>query len=117
MEYNGLTFEYFKECLKDVEDLMDLNDSVGDLIGRYGQTHGEEFCDFGFPTNVSHIVMLLSILLHDTNDWIGYWCFERDFGKRTDLGDVTGEDGTIYPLETAEQLWNLLATERREREV
>ena len=116
MEYNGLTFEYFKQCLNDIEDVMILNDRVADLVSQYGKTHGGEYCDFGFPTNASNVITLLSLILGDTNDWIGYWCFERNFGRLQSTGTVTGEDGTVYPLETAEHLWNLLAAERRERD-
>ena len=114
MEYNGLTFDYFRQCLKEIEDLYTLNDDIAHKLFEYGQRHGD-YCEFYYPTNAATVVALLQILLHDKNDWISYWCFERDFGKRIDMGPITGEDGTIYPFETVEQLWDLLAVERRER--
>ena len=114
MKYNGLSFDYFKYCLKEIEELCTLNDDIAHMIYDYGKKYGE-FTEFCYPTPANLVLSLLGLLLHDENDWIGYWCWERDFGKRTDMGPITGEDGTVYPFETVEQLWNLLAAERRER--
>ena len=114
MEYNGLTFNDFKQYLQEIEDLYTLTDDIAHRLYEYGRQHSD-YCEFYYPTGADAIVSLLGLLLHDKNDWIGYWCFERNFGKRTDMGPITGEDGTIYPFETVEQLWDLLAVERRER--
>lgn len=114
MEFNGLTFDKFNYYLHQIEDLWILNDKIAHDLFQYGKKYGD-YSEFYFPTMATAVVDLLMTLLDDRHEWIAYWCFERDFGKRTDMGTVTGEDGTIYPLETPEHLWNLLAAERRER--
>ena len=114
MEYNGLTFKHFDKCLKEIEDLTLLNEKVAHLVYDYSKRH-DDYCEFYYPTSIDMLVSLLKIILDDRNDWIGYWCFEREFGKREIGAVVTGEDGTVYPLENTEHLWNILAAERRER--
>lgn len=112
MEYNGLTFEQFDRYLTELKDIMDLNDGISNKLARHGQKYGD-MGEFYFPTMAGAVINLLSLILEDKHDWIAHWCFERSFGQRCSLGDVTGTDGTVYPLDSVEHLWNILAAERR----
>jgi len=112
VEYNGLTLDDFKQYLNELEELTMLNESIADLIYHYGKQHND-YCEFYYPTSINMVVRLLSIIMDDQRGWIAYWCFERNFGKLHGAATVTDEDGTVYPLETAEHLWNILAAERR----
>lgn len=40
-------------------------------------------------------------------DWISYYCFELDFGRKHELGCVT-KDVVPIPLETPEELYDML---------
>ena len=40
-------------------------------------------------------------------DWISYYCFELDFGRKHELGCVT-KDGVPIPLGTPEELYDML---------
>ena len=44
----------------------------------------------------------------DKDEWIDYFCFELDFGKKWKEGVITEKDGTDIILKTAEDLYNLL---------
>ena len=35
-----------------------------------------------------HFTELLSLLVGDTEEWVGWWCWETDFGKETDMTKV-----------------------------
>lgn len=55
---------------------------------------------------------MLVKLCDDENDWIGYWLWELDFGKKYQDGMITdlnerGETINVK-LETINDLWNLL---------
>lgn len=45
--------------------------------------------------------------------WLDYFCWELDFGALWKFGCVT-IDGKDFPLQTAEDLWNLLQGEKEE---
>ena len=55
------------------------------------------------------VINLLEIIFKDTeNQWITYWIWEENYGKSYRDGDVTEMDGTIIPLATTEDLYDLL---------
>jgi hypothetical protein len=43
-------------------------------------------------------------------DWISYYCYELDFGRKHELGDVTF-NGESIPLGTPEELYDMLFKE------
>lgn len=46
-------------------------------------------------------------VMHDTDKWIEYFIFEKDWGRNTELQAAWG-DGTPIPLHTLEDLYKLL---------
>ena len=103
-----LSFEDFKKHINVVQVLISLQDNI-DKAGAV--FYKSDICDefhFYYPTGVSEIVELLSIIMNDTEEWIDDWVFELDCGKRaTDL-PRTDENGKIIPMATVEDLWNVL---------
>lgn len=57
------------------------------------------------------VVNLLGLMMHDTNDWIGYWIYEMEYGEKYFKGCVTHENGVEIPLHTVEDLYNFLVSE------
>lgn len=57
---------------------------------------------------VEGIIELLSNLTNDESDWIRYWIYELDFGKKWKLGTITEKDKSDVPLKTINDLWNIL---------
>ena len=56
-------------------------------------------------------VDLLQRAMRDKNDWIIYWMYELDFGKDYRPGCVTAEDGSDIPLQTFDDVYDVLASE------
>lgn len=52
-------------------------------------------------------VSLLSNVMNDEYDWINYWLWEIDCGRRDDLGAFEA-DGTPIPMKTIDDLYNIL---------
>ena len=48
------------------------------------------------------------LLLEDKDDWICYWVYELDCGRRWEEGTVVSKDGENIPLKTIEDLWAML---------
>jgi hypothetical protein len=53
------------------------------------------------------LIKVLETLMGDTEDWIGYYIYELDFGSKWEEGKVT-VNGQDQRLETAEDLWDFL---------
>lgn len=63
---------------------------------------------FVWPTSTDTAVTLLEKMFHDDSGWISYWCFELGYGEEYKEGTVVDNEGTIIPLGTAGQLYDLL---------
>ena len=66
------------------------------------------------PMCTETVISLLEFIFNDKDRWIYYWTFELDFGKDYEDGWVTQKDGTIIPLKTAEDLYDLLVKNMEE---
>lgn len=55
---------------------------------------------------------LLKNLMNDEYDYIGYYMWELDFGDKYYEGVISEADGTPIPLSTAEDLYNLLMSDK-----
>ncbi len=65
-------------------------------------------CGFMF-VNEHIVVDLLKVIFDDDNDWIEYYLYELDYGKKYYDGIVTFKN-KIVKLATAEDLYELLMT-------
>ena len=59
------------------------------------------------------LVNLLEIVFNDKSDWISYFLYELDFGKRYKDGMITDNDQNVK-LATPEDLYNLLVENNKE---
>ena len=99
-----MTKETFIEAVDFMRDRYDKQNQIEKLFR-------EEFEDSLFWPYIKYENMLVKVVrdaVNDEEDWIGYYCWERDFGRDTRLGDVTEKDGTPIPFKTAEDLLNLI---------
>lgn len=72
--------------------------------------------DMVYSTGLEDIIIgLLETLFKDKeNQWISYWVWEENFGRTYKEGDVIEKDGTIIPLGTPEELYDLLVKNMKE---
>ena len=70
-----------------------------------------------YSTGLEDIVVeLLETLFEDKeSQWISYWVWEENYGKTYKEGDAVEDDGTIIPLETAEELYDFLVKNMKEK--
>lgn len=67
-------------------------------------------CELTFPTLAEDVVSLLSAATGDKDEWIGYYVFELECGKKYKDGTITDADGSFIRLKTVKDLWDLLST-------
>lgn len=106
-EFNGLTFDRFRDILLQCRDLCELNDAVYHAMDHYADRY-KDFAEFYFPTPVILVIELLSIIMKDTEEWISYWFYDLDCGQKATDDTVTSFDGEPIPIRTPRDLWNLL---------
>lgn len=85
-----------------------------DAMDKINKVFTDEFEDSVFYPYFKYESQMLKLLAasfdydDDTiRDWIEYYCFELDFGRKHKLGDVTKNDVPI-PLGTPEELYDML---------
>lgn len=102
-----ITLEKFKKYMNAVKKDYDYMDQASDILNS----------DFLYEnlSGASYVLDILSDIFHDgENDNIGYFCFELDWGKDYKPGVITEDDGTIVPLATLEDSYNLLVAELKD---
>ena len=58
-------------------------------------------------TSTEPMVDMLAEWVGDTDGWLRWYVFEKEWGNRYEL-DVTDKDGNILPSETYEDIWELI---------
>ena len=102
---NGITYEEFEQHLLSVKDMMEFQDEFTALVSRHG---GDCFM---LPSMIDGMVNLLELITKDRDEWIEYYIYELDFGKKYIRGDIVDENGNIIELITIQDLWDLLSKE------
>lgn len=68
--------------------------------------------DFGGIYLDRHSILIGSLLkeaMEDSDDWIGYWAWECNWGKRKDFtSSITDKDGKKIPFKTLGDLYDLI---------
>ena len=107
---NGImSKESFCQVIDNYKSMWDFTDEMNELFDKYK-------CDGNIypPVCTETVIDLLEFIFDDKDEWIGYWAGELDFGERYEDGDVRSSDGSIIPLKTTEDLYNLLVKNIKE---
>lgn len=89
------------------EMIMKVKDHANMVSGLY-DSYGFDLLNSPISEIEGALLKLLREVMEDKDDWIGYWMWELDFGKKWEPGKITSLDGTDIKLETLDDLWNLL---------
>lgn len=101
--------ESFCKVMSDYKSMFDFTDDLNQVFDKYDSDR-----DVYPPVCTQTVIDLLEFIFNDEGEWIQYWTFELDFGKRYEDGWVTQKDGTIIPLKTVEDLYDLLVRNMEE---
>lgn len=100
-----ITKEYFNEIMRDIQSTYEYQEGLNDYFSKNG-VDGHIYQ----PDCVDTTMKLLHRLFgeKDANEWISYFCFELDFGRKYKNNIVKDEHGKDIPLATFDDLYNLL---------
>ena len=95
----------FVEIINDVKKVTKYQEG----LNSYFQKSGVDGYIFQ-PDCIDTALRLLHVMFGeaDRDNWIEYFCYELNFGKKWAEGCVTRKDGTDIKLETPEDLYNYL---------
>lgn len=99
-----MEFSKFKKYIEAIENVSRLKEHISDI--RLNDKRRE--FELYFPSLECEVTSLLEHIMEDKGEWISYWVFELDFGKKYKDGMVTDADGSIIKLQTVEDLYNFL---------
>ena len=111
----NITKEEFVEILNRLRDSSDLVRKVNNLFRNSRDNVECDFCN-GAALQISHesaVVFLLRKLLNDAVEYIDYFIYELDYGRKYEPGMITGEDGKNIDLDSAEKLYDYLSGEEK----
>ena len=105
--------ELFCKCIRALRRTYKFQDDVCGLIRDINKKdEDKDMCDMGammYPDCSNALVDLLEVIMDDNEDeWISYFCYELDFGNEWCEGCCTDEKGNDIPLQTIDDLWNVL---------
>ena len=107
-------FNKYINILREEDDYIDkLNEMSEKHEKKIGL--GIEPIQFSYNTLNSIVIEILKKIFEDDNDWIGYFCYEIDYGRAYTYGCITEEDGTPIPLYNADDLYDFLVKEMNEK--
>ena len=95
--------ESFCKVMDDYKSMFNFTDEMNELFDKY-KMDGNIFP----PLCTETVIDLLEFIFDDKNQWISYWIWELSFGADYEDGDVQNPDGSIIPLKTTEDLYDLL---------
>lgn len=110
-----ITFEQFERHLKDVMLTMEMTNELYDLTEKYSRLRRGDF-DISFPSLIDNMIGLLATLTNDPDEWIEYWVYTLECGKRAEEYNITDENNNPIPLSSIEDLWNLLVSQENNSE-
>ena len=97
--------------------IKERNGAMQKINKAFSEEFEDSICDLYFKYENQIIKILAASFDYDDEvieDWILYYCFDLDFGRRHKLGDVTEiKDGVevVIPLGTPEELYEMLFKE------
>lgn len=95
--------ERFCKTMNQIQKVYDYGDKLNQF---FKENHVDGYLHE--PNCIEQTLGLLAFIFDDKDQWIDYWVYELDFGRRYKEGTITDSNGENIPLETAEELYELL---------
>lgn len=100
-----MTKQDFCECMKIIKEQYDLNKKMlKGLTIAYG-SRTSEYANYNISSSVTCMVKILTKAMGDTEEWIEYFVFDCEWGKK--FGTVIVNNKTV-PFKTYEDLYELI---------
>jgi len=95
----------FVSTLEKLKKKSQFEDDIGNVFLKYEESYPT------FPSCIDEAVFALDRCFENNeDDWVGYWVFELDFGRRYHDGCVMTKDGEKIDISTPDKLYKFILT-------
>lgn len=109
-----MTKANFKRHLRELKKLYEAEDKITEAFRLIGS---KDFSSFDLEKPISLIMEVLKDAMDDNYDYISYFVYELEFGKRDMAKDcITEQNGTKISLQTIDQLYNYIEKVKKEHD-
>ena len=101
----------FADILNRLREASDLQKQVDQLFRNSRESIENDFCNAA-ALQISHeslTVFLLKKILHDKYDYIDYFIYELDYGRKYEAGMITDENGQDIDIHTPDLLYDFIS--------
>ena len=106
-----LSKQEFVDIINRLRDASDLREQVDEIFHNSRENIENDFCNAA-ALQISHessVVFLLKKMLHDKYDYIEYFIYELDYGRKYETGIITDENGQDIDIHTPELLYGFIS--------
>ena len=107
----GLSKREFVDVMNRLREASDLQEQVDRLFRNSRENLENDFCNAA-ALQISHentVVFLLKKMLHDKYDYIEYFVYELDYGRKYEVGMITDENGQDIDIHTPDLLYDFIS--------
>lgn len=100
-----------EQFIKHISELVKLKNEVDKVSGILYHSFLNESLGsplIGINLYEDLLVKILKDCFNDESDYIGYWLYELECGKKWYKGMITDENGKDIKLKSIEDLWNVI---------
>ena len=101
----------FVDVMNRLREASDLQEQVDKLFRNSRENIENDFCNAA-ALQISHessVVFLLKRIMRDQYEYIDYFVYELDYGRKYEAGTITDEDGQDIDIHTPELLYDFIS--------
>ena len=106
-----LSEQEFVDIINRLRNASDLREQVDKIFHNSRENVENDFCNAA-ALQISHestVVFLLKKMLHDKYDYIEYFIYELDYGRKYEAGMITDENGQDIDIHTPDLLYDFIS--------
>lgn len=106
-----LSEQEFVDIINRLRDASDLREQVNKMFHNSRENIENDFCNAA-ALQISHesiVMFLLKKMLHDKYDYIEYFIYELDYGRKYETGMITDENGQDIDIHTPDLLYDFIS--------
>jgi len=99
-----------KEFTKKIKQYIKLNKDI-ENVDIAMRKLSPDFGGFYLDTVHELIIDTLQLAMNDKYEWISYWVYELEYGKKANKETVQDKDNKNIPIKTISDLYNMIINE------
>ncbi|MCD7996390.1 MAG: hypothetical protein LUH21_04065 [Clostridiales bacterium] len=99
--------ELFIEIISDIQKTYDYQENLNSFLHEHG-VEGYLFQPDCIPSTIKLLHVIFKV--EDKDEWISYFCFELNFGRKWKSGMVKDENGKDILMDSPGALYDFLLT-------